>query len=644
MEDIIKIQIDAGSAVTELETIETAMQNVDTATQHTEEATKSLKTQIREATNELHNMAEDDPRRAKLIADIGNMRDRMADSAEQIRQQTGPAVEGLNNSFGIMRDQMMNLDFAGLATSMQGVATNIGRINTAEFVAGLKSILAAGVDVFTQLGKVIMANPLLMIVGIVTAIIATFDKWKSRFPAIEKAITGINEEERKGLKIAEQKVAASSKAYENIQKTENILKLQGKSEREILQMKMEALKVDIANRKTQLAIIEKQAITQIETAKRNKEIVMGIVGFLTAPLQLILYTVDQIASFAGVATNLQKDFNDFAASFVVDPIEMETELNKTIQENKDAIRDMENEYAGLQISIKNMDKQALEEKKKINQEKKKEAKKDKEEEIKEEVDKNEKLKAEEEKKERAQKKLEFERQMAAALEELQEANYQAGLSDKARELEAVQYHYQDMIRELERHGQDATNLKEEQRKKEDEINKKYNDKELADARTLQEAKLDMISKGLKAFADVTMSFDIKNEKRAKKQFQINKALTMAAALIDTYKAVTSALADPNPLIPYNMKMANAVIAGATGFAQVAKIAQTQYNTTGGTQGGTGGMDTGGGTGGGGMQAPPIDFSFMQQTGQPNTVETYVLAGNVANALEARQKIIDQSHL
>jgi len=45
-----------------------------------------------------------------------------------------------------------------------------------------------------------------------------------------------------------------------------------------------------------------------------------------------------------------------------------------------------------------------------------------------------------------------------------------------------------------------------------------------------------------------------------------------------------------------------------------------------------------------MQAPPIDFSFMQQTGQPNTVETYVLAGNVANALEARQKIIDQSHL
>ena len=221
--EIITLQTDTTGAVTGIEEVSTAMENLDTATTAAEEATKSLKAQIRDATNELNNMTEDDPRRAKLIADIGNMRDRMADNAEQIRQQTGPAVEGLNNSFGIMRDQMMNLDFQGLATSMQGVATNIGRINTAEFVAGLKSILAAGVDVFTQLGKVIMANPLLMIVGIVTTIIATFDKWKSRFPAIEQAISGINEEERKGLKIAEQKTAASTRAYENIEKTANIL-------------------------------------------------------------------------------------------------------------------------------------------------------------------------------------------------------------------------------------------------------------------------------------------------------------------------------------------------------------------------------------------------------------------------------------
>ena len=150
------------------------------------------------------------------------------------------------------------------------------------------------------------------------------------------------------------------------------------------------------------------------------------------------------------------------------------------------------------------------------------------------------------------------------------------------------------------------------------------------------------SNGLQALGDVVSAFNIKDEKRAKKQFQIMKSIQMASALIDTYKAITGALADTSP-IPYYMKVANAAIAGVTGFAQVAKIAQTQFNTTTTDQGG-GGLNAGGQGGGGGMQAPPIDFSFMQQTGQPNTVETYVLAGNVANALEARQKIIDQSHL
>ena len=148
--------------------------------------------------------------------------------------------------------------------------------------------------------------------------------------------------------------------------------------------------------------------------------------------------------------------------------------------------------------------------------------------------------------------------------------------------------------------------------------------------------------GLQALGDLVSAFNIKDEKRAKKQFQIMKGIQMASALIDTYKAITGALADTSP-IPYYMKVANAAIAGVTGFAQVAKIAQTSFDNPSASGGGGGGVNAGGG-GGGGMQAPPIDFSFMQQTGQPNTVETYVLAGNVANALEARQKIIDQSHL
>jgi hypothetical protein len=57
------------------------------------------------------------------------------------------------------------------------------------------------------------------------------------------------------------------------------------------------------------------------------------------------------------------------------------------------------------------------------------------------------------------------------------------------------------------------------------------------------------------------------------------------------------------------------------------------------------MNTPAGGGNNQTNAPAIDFSGANlQVNAPGSTETYVLAGNVANALEARQKIIDQSHL
>ena len=782
MEDIIKIQIDAGSAVTELETVETAMNNLDTATQQTGEAAKGLKAQIREATNELHNMAEDDPRRAKLIADIGAMRDRMADNAEAIQQQTGPAIEGLNNSFGIMRDQMYNLDFQGLATSMQGVTANISRINTTDLTNGIKAFITAGLQGFKALAMVIWQNPIFLLIGVIVGIIAYWEElvalWNSstlaalekqlnniksqklqteNMLAIEKArgktlgetvslqykllklqqdqfrkeveIARLNDEEEDTLK-AQEELAKSIQAERELTATieanvanvykaalgylDPAAKLQQekeesvKAETEALLQGQEAINQQAIKQNdlnSQIAaqqalintnltrydriedlynkgiITEQQMLSlkhktnqrgekEIEANNEINSILQGKLNLLlqeksasegvSATLQQQLQTIQQ-AKDAKLATfkseeqikkeqEYQAKAEERKQKYIAKAKELKDEI-ASIEERIQYIGKTEREREFAELAKKQEEERKAFEKAKKSGDDMHRLKMAHETELNELVKKyaDEIEKAEDEKlekeKERAQKKLEFEIEMAAALEELQEANYQAGLSDRERELEAVQYHYQDMIRELERQGEDATNLKEEQRKKEDEINKKYNDKELADARALQEAKLDMISNGLKAFAELTMSFDIKNEKRAKKQFQINKALTMAAALIDTYKAVTSALADPNPLVPYYMKVANAVIAGTTGFAQVAKIAQTSWSNPNATGGGDlSGLGGGTGGGGGGMQAPPIDFSFMQQTGQPNTVETYVLAGNVANALEARQKIIDQSHL
>ena len=80
-----------------------------------------------------------------------------------------------------------------------------------------------------------------------------------------------------------------------------------------------------------------------------------------------------------------------------------------------------------------------------------------------------------------------------------------------------------------------------------------------------------------------------------------------------------------------------------GFANVAKIVKTQFKgSTPDTSNNTGGMNNNSTSQ---TNAPAVDFSGGNfNNNAPGTVETYVLAGNVANALEARQKIIDQSYL
>ena len=89
-----------------------------------------------------------------------------------------------------------------------------------------------------------------------------------------------------------------------------------------------------------------------------------------------------------------------------------------------------------------------------------------------------------------------------------------------------------------------------------------------------------------------------------------------------------------------MNFVKAAALAAAGIANIVKINQTQFNGSVPSPNG-GNLTAPSGMG----NAPAIDFSAANMMNNaPGTTETYVLAGNVANALEARQKIIDQSYL
>lgn len=621
------------------------------AADNTAQGFSSAKAELRALNQQLLQMDSSSEEFKKASARAAELKDNISDLSAEISANAGNAFEGLSNNIGLFGSRLMDLDLAGAGQALKNMGTNVSRID----FKTLQKEVGGLVSGFASLAKAIISNPILLLAGAVAAIIANFDDLIKLFPSVESGLSGINEQERESLALSKAKADASQKAYESIDKQANILKLQGKSEREILNIKIKALETAIADRKAQLAITEKQAITQVQTAKRNREILEGIIRFLTAPLQLLLTAVDKIAGYIGVDSKLAEGFTDLAAGLLIDPQELETELNKTIQENKDAVATMENDYAGLKLQIKQMDSDASKERKKNAEDAKKEAEKD----------------AEDAKK-RAKDLADFEsaarQERLNDQERIDEEIYQSSLTAQEKEIDAVRNKYFELITLAEYYGQDATLLKEQQAKAEAEINKKYKDEEieaekkLADERKRLDkekkdaddeklaaeqeafnARLSIASSGLAALGALNDAFTKKGQQQSEKQFKIQKALNLASAVIDTYGGINRALNDKT-MPSTTARIVQASIVGAMGLANVLKISKTEYGNATAPSGTN--MSAGGGGDGGTTAPSPANFAFLQN--QPNQqqppLQAYVVSTQVSSNLEAQQLINNQSRL
>ena len=127
----------------------------------------------------------------------------------------------------------------------------------------------------------------------------------------------------------------------------------------------------------------------------------------------------------------------------------------------------------------------------------------------------------------------------------------------------------------------------------------------------------MASSALSILSDATSLFTAKNEKDARTQFKINKALSLSSAIVNTALAVTGALtAGGNPIkLATGMQFVEAGIAAASGAVSIAKISATQYS--GGSFGGGGG---------GNNPTPP------SQTNQAVTPNFNIVGNNGLNQL------------
>lgn len=280
-----------------------------------------------------------------------------------------------------------------------------------------------------------------------------------------------------------------------------------------------------------------------------------------------------------------------------------------------------------------------------------------------EKEKNEKLKALQE--EARQNELEQERRKNEILDEIAQAEYEALTSAQDMEVNAVRDKYFRLIEEAKLYGQETAILEKEQSDQIAAINDKYRleekakkdaadqekkDKDaqkLADEQEFRDKQFQMASDALSGISDLVNGFAGEGEEAQKRAFNVNKAISIAQAIISTAQAITAQLAVPQDALT-GANFVKAGIVAATGAAQIATISRTKFNGGSSSSISSGSISSGSAP----AQSQPATFNVVGNTGSNQLAETlgsspiqaFVVAGDVTTAQSLERNKIQQSTL
>jgi hypothetical protein len=216
-----------------------------------------------------------------------------------------------------------------------------------------KQLKAVGVNAFNAIKTAIGGTGIGLIVIAAGAIYAYWDDIKETVSSVSAEQKKLNELSKINLDTEEKKLSA-------IGSQDNVLKLQGKTEKDILKIKIAQTDQVIKASEIQIQQSIATSKAQTEAAIRNQEILSGILKFISIPLTLVLKTVDAVGKALGKDFGLESAVFKGVSSFVFDPIKTKKEGEAVVAEQRKALEKLKNDRAGLQLSINSIDKQANE--------------------------------------------------------------------------------------------------------------------------------------------------------------------------------------------------------------------------------------------------------------------------------------------
>ncbi len=444
------------------------------------------------------------------------------------------AIEGLSSGRKLFNNllkqsnvlQNINNKSTSIAEAIYGQFSNSVDVTSKSFKNLRGAIIATGV------GALVVAVGLL---------IANFDKLKGAINGVSKAQKDALDDQQKAVDLADERL-------NSISEQENILKLQGKTERQILNLKINATDQAIKERRIRLGMQREQLTAEIEAEKRNRRYLENFTKVIFIIPRTILKGIDLIGEGLNLAFKqiqqipfakkilgeepINIDFGldekvesltEGVAGLLFDPEKTSEEAEKTLAEAEKGILALENQQAGFRLSILALDEKTAEEQKKITD------------------------------------KVTEDAIKAARAREAVEIDSNNKLIDQKKSF-------------WETMGQLSAEAAEKERLR--------REKELAEALAAQNATFDLAQSGIGALLELNDAFAGETEAQQKKAFERRKKLEIAGALISSAQGVVNILSNksavPSPFdIPF--KAAQIGVLLATTVAQIAKIKQQQFS-------------------------------------------------------------------
>jgi len=636
----------------------------------TEQAVTSLKAELRKAQAEVAAMSdkfgvaskeaiEAAKRAAELKDRIGDAKD-LTDAFNpdaKFKALAGAAnvaagaLAGFEGAMGLVGVQSEDAQQAILKVQ-SALALSQGLNVLQEIPDTFKNIKAVGVDAFNSIKKAIGSTGIGLLVVALGTLYAYWDD-------IKEAVSGVSVEQKKLNVESKKNLTQEQEKLKAIGNQDEVLKLQGKSEREILKMKIAQTDQTILAAKIDLQRIATTNEQQQKAVELNYKYLKSFIDFISIPQRLLFENganainkvIDLINKIPGVEIKARIDekFAEKSADYITklgfDPEKTRLEGEKTVKEAQLKLDELANQKAGFQNQINSIDKQAGEEAAKIAED-------------------NAKLLEESRKRSREDDEA-IRNEIIQAISDAQEKQSEFLLSAQESEEQKVKDKYFRLIEYAKQFGIDTKELEIAQANELNDIrltaqDKKYkeqkaiDEKEIADAQivadaklAIQNAQLDNVSKGI----SLLQSLGIKNKAIQKGLVIAENAAGIAKTIINTMAANAKAIA-ASPLTGGQPFVTANTISGALGVATSVVATAKALSALGGGGGGTGsGVSLP--SGGGGGTAPSFNVvgnSGVNQIAEgmnrqaQSPIQAYVVAQNVTTAQGLNRAIVNNASL